>query len=203
MQRDRHTDEFGGYAIRSLYFDSLTAASYFDKVEGLDNREKYRIRFYNRSLDYVCLEKKAKIGSGCIKTSTPLSAVDARLLCSRSFDEVEGDSPLIREFLFRRRHENFRPYFYVDYTRKAFCYPLGNVRITLDSDLSVSPFSEALAEKGGFGKCVLPAEHTILEIKFDAFLPPFLSALFEDIPKVACAISKYCLCFEAQLKEYV
>ena len=47
MQRDPHAGETGRYTIRSLYFDDMDAAAYYEKVDGIDSRTKYRIRFYN------------------------------------------------------------------------------------------------------------------------------------------------------------
>ena len=43
----------------------------------------------------------------------------------------------------------------------------------------------------------------ILEVKFDSFLPPFISELLYDIPKVNVAISKYCKCYQILNGEYV
>ena len=37
----------GVYNIRSLYFDDYDNCSYKDNENGINNREKYRIRIYN------------------------------------------------------------------------------------------------------------------------------------------------------------
>jgi hypothetical protein len=41
---------------------------------------------------------------------------------------------------------------------------------------------------------VLDRNQVILEVKFDDFLPGYLSDALQDIPKVNLAISKFALC---------
>ena len=41
---------------------------------------------------------------------------------------------------------------------------------------------------------VLENDQVILEVKFNDFLPGYLSAALADIPKVNLAVSKYVLC---------
>ena len=42
---DRHAYE-GSYGIRSLYFDNLTDKALREKLDGVNRREKFRIRYY-------------------------------------------------------------------------------------------------------------------------------------------------------------
>ena len=44
---DEHADEQNEYHIRSLYFDTISDAALHEKVSGVADRNKYRIRFYN------------------------------------------------------------------------------------------------------------------------------------------------------------
>ena len=37
----------GKYFIRSLYFDNLSDKALREKIDGVDRREKFRIRYYN------------------------------------------------------------------------------------------------------------------------------------------------------------
>ncbi len=193
---DSHTSKNGFYCIRSLYFDDPTSGAFLNKINGLEKREKYRIRYYNNDLGFLRLEKKEKIGNKCRKTYLPISYAFADSLLNGCPCASEAAHPLLDEIAFRVRNERFRPVVFVDYLRKAFLYPAGNVRITLDSQLTSSRFSSTLEDK----KCSVPVlspGETILEVKFDSFLPPMISALLEDIPKVNSSISKYCKCYEA------
>ena len=58
MARDSHNG--GVYKIRSLYFDDLWDSALNEKLDGVDEREKFRIRCYNEDLSFITLEKKLK-----------------------------------------------------------------------------------------------------------------------------------------------
>ena len=47
LWRDPNGDVNNEYHIRSLYFDTIFNDAYFDKMDGDQNRDKYRIRIYN------------------------------------------------------------------------------------------------------------------------------------------------------------
>ena len=57
------------YHIRSLYFDTIFNDAYFDKMDGDQNRDKYRIRIYNMRDTNIKLECKTKVGSLISKRS--------------------------------------------------------------------------------------------------------------------------------------
>lgn len=54
MNKDEHIID-GKYKIRSIYFDDLNDQAYKDKINGLSNRSKYRLRYYN---DDACINVK-------------------------------------------------------------------------------------------------------------------------------------------------
>ena len=56
LWRDPNGDENNEYHIRSLYFDTVFNDAYFDKIDGDQNRDKYRIRIYNLSDRVIKLE---------------------------------------------------------------------------------------------------------------------------------------------------
>ena len=57
---DRNASENGIYHIRSLYFDNFNDKALMEKINGYNNREKFRIRFYNHNHSFIRLEKKSK-----------------------------------------------------------------------------------------------------------------------------------------------
>jgi SPX domain protein involved in polyphosphate accumulation len=201
LSADTHTASNGAYQIRSLYFDDPHHAAFYDKLNGLEKREKFRIRFYNRDLSFIRLEKKEKRGNQSLKSGITVHRDLAEELITC------GDLPRLaafplNEMCHKIRSEAFRPLLFVDYTRKAFLYPAGNVRITLDSHLFASPFRSSLLDETGRVP-VLEQNEAILEVKFDSFLPPFISELLYDVPKINVAISKYCKCYQMLNGEYV
>jgi len=195
LQKDRHTAAFGGYEIRSLYFDDPASSAFYDKVNGIEKRAKYRIRFYNQSLDFIRLEKKEKRGNVSFKSGFQISESDAMQILTSPETICRGDS-LLSRLRDKQIYEHLEPILFVDYTRKAYLHPAGNVRITLDSSLFASSFRGDLLDRTGRVPVLSPTE-TVLEVKFDSFLPPYISSLLDDIPKVQIAFSKFCKCYES------
>lgn len=77
LQRDPNGDEYNEYHIRSLYFDTVYNNALFDKIDGVQNRDKYRIRIYNMSDRIIKMECKTKIGSLISKRSISIPGICA------------------------------------------------------------------------------------------------------------------------------
>ncbi len=56
MKPDEHAVD-GRYEIRSLYFDNLDDKALREKLDGVNIREKYRIRLYNHDHSIIHLER--------------------------------------------------------------------------------------------------------------------------------------------------
>lgn len=69
MMMDSHTIN-GRYEIRSLYFDNLQDKALLEKINGVNVREKFRVRYYNGDASFLLLEKKSKINNLCNKEQT-------------------------------------------------------------------------------------------------------------------------------------
>ena len=68
MQKDPHALTDGRYQIHSLYFDNCCDKALREKKDGVNRREKFRLRRYNDDRQNLFLEKKQKIGGLCLKT---------------------------------------------------------------------------------------------------------------------------------------
>ena len=74
MAQDAYAAQSGGeYHIRSLYFDDPDDSAIRDKLDGLDTRDKIRIRIYNGSDRTIKLERKRKDGAYVQKSSQRLT----------------------------------------------------------------------------------------------------------------------------------
>ena len=195
MQRDPHAGETGRYTIRSLYFDDADASAYYEKVDGIDNRTKYRIRFYNYDSSVIKLEKKEKLGNLTRKTAQTITKNDARAL-EYSLSRGCPDTPdgLTEELRLACNGRNLRPRVLVDYDRTPFLCHAGNTRITIDENLRTRPYIAHLFASPRAMTPVLDPDQVILEVKFDDFLPGYLADALADIPKVNMAISKFAMC---------
>ena len=73
LERDPNGDqENNEYHIRSLYFDTIDNTALVDKLSGVKDRDKYRIRIYNFSDKFIRMECKTKVGSLISKRSVAI-----------------------------------------------------------------------------------------------------------------------------------
>ena len=135
-QLDPHAVD-GRYLIRSLYFDNLNDKALREKIDGVNRREKFRIRYYNNDPSSVIhLEKKSKLNGLGTKYSAPLTAEEAQKIVDSDIDwMLQSPHSLIRELYCKMRYQGIRPMTIVDYTREPFIYRPGNVRVTFDYDI--------------------------------------------------------------------
>ena len=195
MQRDVHAGPTGQYTIRSLYFDDLAFSAFDEKVSGVDNRTKYRIRCYNYGDAVFKLEKKEKKGHLTRKTAQTVSRADVESMQrdprARCVDHPQG---LTEELRLHCLGKGARPVVLVDYDRTPFVSVYGNTRITIDENLRTIPYTGDLFAPANPAIPVMEPDKVILEVKFDDFLPGHFSACLADIPKVPMAISKFAMC---------
>lgn len=194
MQRDPHAGPAGQYTIRSLYFDDLAFRAFEEKVSGVNDRTKFRIRCYNYADTVFKLEKKEKKGNLTRKTAQSISRDDVLQLHrnprQRLSEDPKGLGEELRLLCLTR---GARPVVLVDYDRTPFTSVCGNTRITLDENLRTLPYTgDLFAAEDAIP--VMEPEQVILEVKFDDFLPGHLDAALADIPKIPMAISKFAMC---------
>ena len=160
----------------------------------MDRREKFRLRYYGERPDFLKLEKKWKINGLCGKRSARLTLEEAeRLLSGEDAFLLERGEPLLSELYHKLRGILLRPRTVVCYDREAFLYAPGNVRVTLDRNLRTCGDSAGFLSTGAFP--LKPLEGvTVLEVKYDAFLPDLVRLAVQTPDRRAGACSKYALC---------
>ncbi|MCM1524589.1 MAG: polyphosphate polymerase domain-containing protein [Ruminococcus sp.] len=179
----------GSYKVRSLYFDSFTDSVLRDKLDGISVREKFRIRFYNMDDSFIRLEKKTKRYGLCLKESAPLSReLTERIIRGDTGSPDDAGVPLVTELCVKMLTESLRPKVIVDYTRRAYVFPYGNVRITFDSSITSSYDTENFFERSS----EIPASgEIVMEIKYDEFLPDVIAQLVRQSGRQSGSFSKY------------
>lgn len=184
----------GRYYIRSLYFDDRTDTALRQKLDGVDKREKFRLRCYNGDAAFINLEKKAKQNGLGYKLQARLTAAETAALLAGDLGWMpDHPAPLVRELYGKMRAQGLRPKTLVDYTREAFVYGPGNVRVTLDSDIRSGLRRTDFLD---FACPTVPAPGpaALLEVKWDAFLPEPVRAAVQLPGRRAGAFSKYAAC---------
>ena len=190
---DPHTRD-GVYQIRSLYFDNLADKALREKIDGVDRREKFRLRCYNRDSGLIRLEKKSKSGGLCYKTSAQLTFAQTQSLLSGEWGFLmESRDPLLQELYCKMETQGLRPKTIVEYQREPFVYGPGNVRVTLDHHIRTGLRSTDFLNPN----CVtIPTGDApmILEVKWDEFLPSVIRDAVQLEGRRTSAFSKYAAC---------
>ena len=193
MERDPHAVD-GKYLIRSLYFDNLDDKALREKIDGVNLREKFRIRYYNGDPSVLHLEKKSKRAGLGTKYSANLTPEEAQKLVDGDLAwMMESGRPLVQELYCKMRYQGLRPTTIVDYTREPFIYRPGNVRVTFDYDIRTGLRCTDFLNPA----CVtVPAGDApiLLEVKWDAFLPAVIRDAVQTPGRRVEAFSKYAQC---------
>ncbi len=197
FETDSHSGEDGSYFISSTYFDDRNFSSYHEKNSGNDFRDRWRIRSYNGSDEFIHLERKSKRGDTSEKSGKRISSEMAVSLMQSGVKDIplsQGEN-LLSEFFTDISVKSLIPVVTVDYKRTAFMPHLSDVRITIDENISVcrykTPFDRDTA------KILLPDDDlTILEVKYTAAMPEMIRSILGRYPMDRCSISKYVMSLE-------
>ncbi len=196
-QQDSFSDADGGYLVSSLYYDDCQQSAYFDKLNGIRDRKKFRVRVYNHQSNVIKLERKIKRDNVIEKTHIEITKEEFdTLLCGDAGFLRDKDSLAARDFYLHFQTRKLRPRVVVEYRREAFIYPYGDVRITFDTSLKAEVVQRNLFSNG----YMIPAishDQIILEIKFTGYFPDVVRNVIQINNLQRQAISKYARCCAA------
>lgn len=179
-----------GYRVRSLYFDNYNNKALVEKINGINEREKFRLRLYNDDTSFIRLEKKSKKNGFCLKESAIISENECERLLEGDLNVLkQNGSVLCLELYTKMHYQHLRPVNIVDYKREAFVYPIGNVRVTLDYDIRTSQTIHDFLKDT---PVPIPISGVyILEVKYDNFLPEIIRGMVSLSSRRSTAFSKY------------
>lgn len=184
----------GKYVIRSIYFDNLSDRALREKLDGVNRREKFRMRYYNGNLSEILLEKKTKWNGLGTKERALITADEAQRIIDGDTEWMPAsEHALVQELYVKMQGGGLRPKTIVDYTREPFVYAAGNVRVTLDYDIRTGLRGTDFLDPD----CVMiPAAgaETIMEVKWDAYLPDVIRDAVQLGSRMSGAFSKYAAC---------
>ena len=192
MKKDIHAID-GKYFIRSLYFDNAQDKALTEKINGVNIREKFRIRYYNYDTSVIHLEKKSKINGLCLKDSTFLTKEMAQAIVNGDYTwMMDSGESLIQELYSKIMSQGLRPKTIVDYVREPFIFPAGNVRVTLDYNIRTGINCTDFLNPDCI--TVSTGETIILEVKWDEYLPDIVRDAIQLPSCRTGAYSKYAVC---------
>ncbi len=194
----------GFYRVTSLYYDSPDRRFYREKVEGLRNRRKLRIRIYPAPSfpagSEAWVEIKERFDRTVRKRRISMGLPEAENLCAGRLDpsSIEaGDREAASEVLSLVESLRLEPACVVSYVRRAFVgtvYDQG-LRVTFDTCLTARAHALELGRDVP-GRMLIHPGLCVVEVKVDNRAPGWLAELVAAHDLTLRRMSKYCLGIE-------
>jgi hypothetical protein len=199
LKPDSNMGSRNNYNVRNLYFDDYRDTAFCEKQAGVSHRKKYRIRIYNHSDAFIKFERKTKINHYILKESTRITRGEADQIIAGNLGFLaESKEHLLRDFYVESRCNLMRPVVVVEYNREAYVHPIGDVRITFDTDLQTGLGPTSFFDCDICTMGVVNQPGVILEVKYNEVIPQYICGLFPNTIRPRVAIGKFVLCRNQQ-----
>ena len=156
------TQQYPDRTISSIYLDTLNYNFARDNINGVSERKKIRIRWYNNDLNNISIEEKNKKNFNVWKKINKLNL---------QFNKQEITKHLKKNFFdlyLKNNSFNYKFVLKTNYKRSYWILNNKKIRATIDIDISTSPANNLTRH--------LDLNETILEFKFD----PINEVFFRD-----------------------
>ncbi|MFA9398079.1 MAG: polyphosphate polymerase domain-containing protein [Clostridiaceae bacterium] len=191
LKRDKNCID-NKYSIASVYFDDFRNGAYMQKVDGDSIRHKYRIRYYNNDTSFLKLERKSKVHQMTMKLSAKLTEDEVKDIYNGNYEFLKDkEEDIFKDFYIKLSHNQIKPKVIVKYERIAFVHPVGNLRVTFDSNVRTSNNQVNIFDDNVTYVPSIDSNETILEIKFNGVLPDHIKSLIQTANVMATSSSKY------------
>lgn len=191
MHPDEH-GENGTYLIRSLYFDSLNDRDLRDNLDGVQKKQKIRLRCYPPELTKAALECKSKNGSDGAKYRVELTADEVQAVASGDYSCLaQRRDAIARNIYLRMAQGGYQPKTVIEYQRTAYLYPASDTRITFDRGQRATATGFGFLEENPSFLPLMSDGMGVMEIKYNRFLPYPISELMQKLDRLSEANSKY------------
>ncbi len=190
------------YEVRSIYFDTFGLNDYQEKLAGLQERKKIRIRGYNQQLpdSEVFLEIKRKYNMFISKDRAPIQYIDVPSFLRKGkldqFFPQRRDFPKSRKnaskFLFHLNRKSLTPVNLVTYTREAYIGKFNHSdRVTFDMNIRSKMFPRMENLFTDDGLLTFLRQDLILEFKSENVIPKWFHRIIMLYSLRRQAYSKY------------
>ena len=189
------------YLVRSLYFDDPHYTSFYDKIDGLHLRSKFRVRTYTNDLAIKTpqfLEVKGRYNNLVFKHRALISQNQS--IGSASGEEListvmKGVAPceVRRKFEYDFYKKQLHAVALVDYLRRPFVSRFSpDFRLTFDSNLRATRTNSLFPGGSASQPRQLLPGYTVMEVKFRRHLPSWFHRLIQVYELQRVSISKIC-----------
>ena len=193
-------DKYGVTSIASLYYDTPNYRLIRASIEKPPFKEKIRLRSYGLATETspVFLELKRKFDGVVYKRRVQSTIPEVEAFFERGVS-VAADGQIAREIsYFRDFYKTLVPACLIIYDRGAYFEPDGDLRLTIDGNprYRVDQLNLTTSMEGA---SLLPQGCSILEIKVQAAMPLWLTAILDEAKIRPASFSKYGEAYKAQL----
>lgn len=198
MMKDKH------YTVRSIYFDTPDYDYYFEKIEGIKHRKKFRIRGYNELTpdSKVFFEIKRKYEIPIFKNRAVTSYDNVcKLFMNQSVEKCISNSEKfphavdnVKRFFYHFYSDSLRPVILVIYEREAYLGLIDEkIRVTFDKNLRSVAFPTIDELYSESRARVALKDQFILEVKFNDYFPSWMKPIIGILGLKRESASKYCI----------
>ncbi len=203
MKQDNFTEINDFYLVRSLYFDNSFFSHFHEKIDGIKNRHKFRIRTYAKSEENnvpIYLEVKGRNNLRTFKNRTKVNSSDHSLFYKKKnlldLKKKYFKNELVHNFIYDVYRKNISPKVLIDYKRLPLVSKNGlYFRLTFDSELRACVAENIFENKRNWKLCI--PGYDILEVKFDFTIPPWFHRIIQNYQLKRLSVSKFVLGLEA------
>jgi hypothetical protein len=203
MRYDGHVHpELGNaYFVRSLYFDDPFSSAFYEKIDGIMERRKFRLRTYGQVWEPnlpIFLETKGRTNERTYKHRIAVQYEHLGLFTAPSeiwtLLDIYERNVLVEKFVFDTCRKNLSARVLVDYLRRPYVSDYdSNFRLTFDRTVKSSATDSLFPEPNSANWIECVPGWTILEVKFDRRLPKWFHRILQNYEMRRLSISKFCL----------
>lgn len=208
---DSHVEhkETHQYSVRSIYFDTPNFDYYFDKLEGVGNRKKVRLRVYHENTDesLAFLEVKKKYEVPLIKNRAPLKSENILELFQSGntnnividgLNQFKNSKDFASSFFYYMYAESLEPVILISYDREPYNSKFDpTTRVTFDKNLRSYPYPNL---EDIYRDDILVSSmrgQFILEVKFNHVFPNWMKTIIAQFNLRSEAVSKYIMSIDS------
>lgn len=188
------------YFVRSLYFDNDDFSHYYEKIDGVRARRKFRLRTYKNALQEnspVFLELKGRYLDRTYKKRIKISPHIVDQIQEAKNLEILLEEQTVNEvfetFTFDTNLRKIKPKICIDYFRRPYVSDFDvHFRLTFDEMLVGTPSKSLFFDESSASSLCIPGL-TILEIKFHRRIPAWFHRIIQTHNLMRKSISKFCV----------
>ena len=193
-----HPEFDNSYFVRSLYFDSPSSFNFYEKIDGIKKRKKFRLRTYGKIYGNspLFIEQKGRNVNRVFKHRIRINQNDiGQFYDAMHFDQLiknYRDTKIINEFITDSVKRKISPVVLVDYVRRPYIsdYDM-NFRVTIDNQIMAKASRTLFPNNDNFFHCL--SGYTILEVKFFRKIPAWFHKIILVYNLERVSVSKFVL----------